>query len=104
MGDGSSKIPMFSGQGFMDWSKKMKKHLISEGLWSWVEKGLKKAKTPEEMKQETMNDASALSIIRESLAPDIFIAVVHAKTAKEAWDTLQRIFMKKKVMYVCVCV
>ncbi|KAI3444902.1 hypothetical protein Pfo_001567 [Paulownia fortunei] len=93
-------VPTFSGQGFPGWSKKMKKLLISEGLWHSVEEGYKKpepterisTKEMQELRQDMVNDAKALSLIHQSLSPAIFMRIVDGKTAKEAWDTLHTMF------------
>lgn len=108
----SSPIHTFSGEGYSDWSKKMKKHLISEGLWLSVEEGCKKpnqteglsATEMEELKQEMVNDAKALSLIHQSLSPTIFMRIFGATTAKEAWDTLHSMFQADTKVCVCACV
>ncbi|KAG8391364.1 hypothetical protein BUALT_Bualt01G0180100 [Buddleja alternifolia] len=93
-------MPILFGENFRDWSKKMKGYLISEGLWHLVEEGYENRNPAEilttehmqELRQERVSDAKALSLIHHFLSPNIFTRVFYAKTAKEAWETLQTIF------------
>ncbi|KAK4414371.1 hypothetical protein Salat_2850100 [Sesamum alatum] len=98
-------VPMFSGEAavFPNWSKKMKKHLYSEGLLNLVEEGYRTPEPAEiwgvsemkELKQDMVNDAKALSLIRSYLSPNIVLGISSAKTAKEAWDTIRTMFDTK---------
>ncbi|KAK6162781.1 hypothetical protein DH2020_002622 [Rehmannia glutinosa] len=104
----SSKFTLetLSGQAYPIWSRKIKGQLISEGLWHLVEKGYKKPKQGEMLndsdmhllKQNKMNDTTALSLIHKSLSPNIFMMIIDATTAKEAWDNLHTIFRDSKKM------
>ncbi|KAK6162778.1 hypothetical protein DH2020_002619 [Rehmannia glutinosa] len=107
MAGSSSKFTLetLSGQAYPIWSRKIKRQLISEGLWHLVEKGYKKPKQGEMLndsdmhllKQNKMNDTTALSLIHKSLSPNIFMMIIDATTAKEAWDNLHTIFRAAKI-------
>ncbi|KAL0464341.1 UNVERIFIED_CONTAM: protein NLP7 [Sesamum latifolium] len=103
-----SRAPTFSGDAaaFPNWSIKMKRLLFSEGLLNLVEEGYKKPQPAEilgpaemkELKQDMVNDAKALSLIRSSLSPNIVLRISSATTAKEAWDTIQTMFQNKTIV------
>ncbi|XP_011086603.1 B3 domain-containing protein REM16 [Sesamum indicum] len=106
MGSSSgSRVPTFSGEAaaFPNWSIRMKKHLFSEGLLNLVEEGYKKPEPAEilaaaqmkELKQDMVNDAKALSLIRSSLSPNIVLRISSATSAKDAWDTIHTMFHNK---------
>ncbi|BBG94303.1 hypothetical protein Prudu_002549 [Prunus dulcis] len=95
-----SILPIFGGGNYNFWKVKMRTILLSEGLWSFVERGLQE---PEDLSQlpaaeiekfeaEVMKDAKALSKIQNGVTSDIFPRITRAKTAKEAWDTLEKEF------------
>ncbi|CAA0827167.1 Unknown protein [Striga hermonthica] len=95
-------IGPLTGQGYRTWSKKMKRVLMSKGLWPIVERGYKKlqnewldSRETEKLNKLMKNDSNALSLIRQSLAPQILTLVVDADTAKETWDKLRDLFRKK---------
>ncbi|KAK6162828.1 hypothetical protein DH2020_002669 [Rehmannia glutinosa] len=93
-------LQTFSEKEYTFWSKKMEKQLMLEGLWHLIERGYKKPQAAERLndremhglQQDMLNDATALSLIRQSLSPAIFVEIIDAKTAKEAWDNLHMMF------------
>lgn len=74
--------------------------MLSEGLWSFVERGLQEpenlsqlpAAEVEKFEAEVMKDAKAFSKIQNGVTSDIFPRITRAKTTKEAWDTLEKEF------------
>ncbi|GER57817.1 B3 domain-containing protein [Striga asiatica] len=97
----TEKFGPLTGRGYLTWSKKMKRVLMSKGLWPIVERGYKKpfnewldSREMEKLNKLIKNDSNALSLIRQSLAPQILMLVVNADTAKETWDKLRDLFRK----------
>ncbi|KAL0429357.1 UNVERIFIED_CONTAM: hypothetical protein Sradi_0561700 [Sesamum radiatum] len=100
-----ARVPTFSGEAaaFPNWSMKMKRVLLSEGLLHLVEEGYKKPQPGQilgvaemkELKHDMVNDAKALSLIRSSISPNIILRISSATTAKEAWDTIHTMFQNK---------
>lgn len=95
-----SILPIFGGENYDFWKVKMRTILLSEGLWSFIERGLQEPKDlsqfpaaeREQFEAEVMKDAKALSKTQNGVTSDIFPRITRAKTAKEAWDTLEKEF------------
>lgn len=64
-----SILPIFGGENYDFWKVKMRTILLSEGLWSFIERGLQEPKDlsqfpaaeREQFEAEVMKDAKALS-------------------------------------------
>ena len=73
----------------------MRAYIMSLGIevWAVVEFGyaLKVTDPEREAKQEFVANAKAMNAILNGLCEDEFIKVMHSKTAKDMWDTLQNI-------------
>lgn len=94
-------VPIFNGENYDFWVVKMKTTLKSRDLWDIVENGpAKSAPTTSETsatggepsKEEIIKDQNALQILQNAMTDPIFSRIVTAKTAKEAWDTLNTEF------------
>jgi hypothetical protein len=92
--------PVFDGESYEYWSIKMKTLLISQDLWDMVEEDVvdeggekgKKAETSDEAKEKKKRDAKALYVIQQSISDKIFPRIIGARSAKEAWEFLQKEF------------
>jgi hypothetical protein len=88
------KPPHFDGTRYIDWSYKMKMHLIAARLWEVVEVGVIFPTdedieiTPEEVHNLHQN-AQAVAMLVSSLAPDEFRKMNGMESANLIWDTLK---------------
>ncbi|KAM7253567.1 hypothetical protein ACFE04_021721 [Oxalis oulophora] len=80
-------LPIFNGKDHFDhWQLKMKTFFISQGLWyNVIQNGIL---TSTDDHEEQRKDAHALYCIQQALAPTIFPKIIHALSAKDAWDIL----------------
>lgn len=78
----------------------MRTSLLSKELWSFVEKGFNESKVESQLtaaekgkfEANRMSDAKALSKIQDRVSSTIFLRIIRARTAKEAWGILQQDF------------
>ncbi|GMP56183.1 hypothetical protein CsSME_00020761 [Camellia sinensis var. sinensis] len=81
----AAKIPLFDGTNYTFWKVKMRTLFLSMGLWETVENGCDDESDSERQKR----DAEALSQIQQGVSDWIFLGIMKATKAKEAWDILQ---------------
>ena len=94
-GSSTNKAPFFTGANYAFWKIRMKAYIMSLGIevWAAVEFGYAPKETdPEkEAKQEFIANAKAMNAILNRLCEVEFIKIMHSKTAKDMWDTLENI-------------
>ena len=94
-GCSKNKSPLFTGTDFAFWKIRMKAYLMSLGVEVWIvveEKyAPKETDTKKEAKQNFIANAKAMNALLSGLSESEFIKVMHSKSAKEIWDTLENI-------------
>lgn len=91
-------LPIFAGENYEFWCKKMKTLLASLDLWEIVDEGYDDEEGDltvaqlKELKKLRRNDAMALSKIQQAVADSIFPRIMRAEKSKEAWEILQKEF------------
>ncbi|KAF9672123.1 hypothetical protein SADUNF_Sadunf11G0008000 [Salix dunnii] len=81
-------LPIFDGTDYGLWEKKMKTLFKSQNLWDIVNEQQNTC-----INEAQRKDASALYLIQQSLAQNIFRRITEASTAKDAWDLLRKEFL-----------
>ncbi|KAB5533772.1 hypothetical protein DKX38_016858 [Salix brachista] len=76
-------LPIFDGTDYDLWEEKMETLFKSQNLWDIVQQDRNE-------KENEQKDASALYLIQQSLAQNVFPRITKAKTAKKAWDLLKK--------------
>jgi hypothetical protein len=95
--------PKLNALAFASWQRSMKSHVNSASieLWRIIEEGYivedPSNMTKREFAEKQLN-ASALHMIELSLSDNDKHHVLHATTAKEAWDCLERAFLGNESM------
>ncbi|KAJ6292336.1 hypothetical protein OIU78_024498 [Salix suchowensis] len=79
-------LPIFDGTDYDMWETKMKTLFKSQNLWDIVQQDRNE-------KENEQKDASALYLIQQSLAQNVFGRIAEASTAKDAWDMLRKEFL-----------
>ena len=90
-------VEKFCGKGnFSLWQRQMKDLLIQQGV--------QKALLGKEKKLEMMKDVEwvemdeeAASVIRLNLGDEVIHNILEAKTAKEVWEKLEGLYMRKNL-------
>ena len=99
-GSSTSKAPFFTSANYAFWKIRMRAYIMSLGIevWAVVEFGYSPKETdPErEAKQEFVANEKAMNAILNGPCEAEFIKVMHNKTAKDMWDTLENIHEGKK--------
>ena len=94
-GSSTNKAPFFTGANYAFWKIRMKAYIMSLGLEAWdaVEIGYvtKSTDTEKEAKESFVANAKAMNAILNGLCEAEFIKIMHSKTAKDMWDTLENI-------------
>ena len=71
----------------------MRKYIMSLGIEFWVAMELgydpKETDSEKDAKQDFVDNAKAMNALLSGLCEAEFIKVMHNKTAKEIWDTLE---------------
>jgi hypothetical protein len=89
--------PMFDGQNYAFWSRRMKTFLQAQGfdVWQAVVNGYKAPASPPIDKDEKKlceNNLKATNVILSGLVNSIYVKVMHCDSAKEIWDKLQNVY------------
>ena len=87
-GSSNNKAPYFTGANYALWKIRMRAYIMSLGIevWATVEFGYApKTIDPEREAKQAMN------AILNGLCEAEFIKIMHSKTAKDMWDTLDNI-------------
>ncbi|KAJ6416346.1 hypothetical protein OIU84_002240 [Salix udensis] len=79
-------LPIFDGTDYDLWEEKMITLFKSQNLWGIVQQDRNE-------KKNEQKEASALYLIQQSLAQNVFRRITGASTAKQAWDMLRREFL-----------
>ena len=88
--------PLFRGENYNYWAVKMKSFLLAHDLWEIVEEGFAPVEFVDDtsvaelriQKETSKKNFKALSFLHSAVSEAIFLGIVGATTAKEAWDTL----------------
>src|ERR1044072_1880897 len=98
----SSSLPVtiFNGENYDFWRVKMETFFSSQDLWDIVEEGFTapadtstlNATQEKELKKNKQKNSKALFTLQQAETDEIFPRIMGAKTAKEAWNTLQEEF------------
>ncbi|XP_075644487.1 uncharacterized protein LOC142615634 [Castanea sativa] len=81
---------LYDEDNYLEWSVRVKTHLMAEDLWDIVE-ATNEPPTPENeaaFKAWRKMNAMALRVIQSSLGPDIFSDIMEITSARIAWETL----------------
>nr|KYP43171.1 hypothetical protein KK1_035407 [Cajanus cajan]KYP45452.1 hypothetical protein KK1_033023 [Cajanus cajan] len=94
-----SSIPIiiFNGENYDFWSTKMKTYFTFQDLWDTINERFSTPKdTPsltvaqkKELKENKQKNSKVLFILQQVVTDTIFLRIMGATTAKEAWTTLQ---------------
>ncbi|WZY94095.1 hypothetical protein YC2023_066424 [Brassica napus] len=92
----------FKGTNYLVWSRMVKTAVGSKGLWKHITSGEApkvitqggETESPEESVVEKwqQEDMMVMSVLHASLEPAILDAYSYCETAKELWDTLQKVY------------
>ncbi|KHN23990.1 hypothetical protein glysoja_047761, partial [Glycine soja] len=93
-------VPIFNGENYDFWRVKMETYFSSQDLWDIVEEGFTipadtsalNASQEKELKKNKQKNSKALFTLQQAVTDPIFPRIMGAKTAKEAWNTLQEEF------------
>ncbi|XP_039144812.1 uncharacterized protein LOC120282128 [Dioscorea cayenensis subsp. rotundata] len=83
-------LPLFKGEGYERWCVKMKTLFRSQGLWKVVENGVITTGTEAQKEDSQKEDAKAMYLIQQAVDDHIFDRISAAKSAKEAWEQIQK--------------
>lgn len=99
----SVSTPIFNGENYDYWNIRMKTFFEAHGLWDVVEEGtavpegeIHKISTIEVSKALKQQNAKALYLLHQSISDAILSRIIHATTAKEAWNILKEEFQENK--------
>jgi hypothetical protein len=89
--------PMFDGQNYAFWNRRMKTFLQAHGfdVWKVVVDRYKAPATPpidKYGKKLYENNSKATNAILSALVDSIYVKVMHCDSAKEMWDKLQNVY------------
>ena len=94
-GSSTNKVHFFTGANYAFWKIRMRAYIMSLGIevWTAVEFGYapKAIDLEREAKQEFVANSKAMNAILSGLCEAEFIKIMHSKTAKDMWDTLENI-------------
>nr|KYP41863.1 Retrovirus-related Pol polyprotein from transposon TNT 1-94 [Cajanus cajan]KYP41870.1 Retrovirus-related Pol polyprotein from transposon TNT 1-94 [Cajanus cajan] len=93
-------IPIFNGENYDFWSNKIKTYFTFQDLWDMIEEGFSTLEDTsslttaqkKELKENKQKNSKALFILQQVVTDTIFLRIMGATTAKEAWTTLQEEF------------
>src|ERR1044072_4104398 len=96
----SLPVPIFNGENYDFWRVKIETYFTSLDLWDIVEEGFTvpadtstlNATQEKELKKNKQKNSKALYTLQQAVTDAIFPRIMGAKTAKEAWNTLQEEF------------
>lgn len=92
-------VPKFDGKmNFNSWKVMMDTFLRAQDLYVCVTN-----EVSEIANDNIRRHYSALSVIHQAIDQSIFHKIVNAKSAKEAYDTLEKIYMKRFKRIICKC-
>ena len=91
--------PIFNGENYSIWNIKMQTYLKAYGLWEATTTTNELAPLRENASlnqirlhdEEASKGFKALTAIHSSVSDTIFTRIITCKTAKEAWDKLQKV-------------
>ncbi|KAJ6376937.1 hypothetical protein OIU76_025986 [Salix suchowensis] len=87
-------LPIFDGTDYDLWETKMMTLFKSQNLWDIVNEPQNTSILNEAQRKElVVKDASALYLIQQSLAKNVFRRITKALTANKAWDMLRKEFL-----------
>ncbi|KAJ6725234.1 hypothetical protein OIU85_023087 [Salix viminalis] len=87
-------LPIFDGTDYDLWEKKMITLFNSQNLGDIVNEPQNTSILNEAQRKELkVKDASALYLIQQSLAQNVFRRITKASTAKDAWDMIRKEFL-----------
>lgn len=94
------QVPLFEGENYDFWAVKMETLFKSLDVLEFVKEGYEEPATAAkqttaesaELKKKKITDAGVLGMIQRGVSNTIFPRIMRAKTAKEAWETLQQEF------------
>ena len=89
--------PLFNGQNYDIWAKKMKTIMVANDLWELLVNGFNDVTDPApyaaltnaqktQLKESRRKDAKALSLIEVAMTETIFPKIATTNYAKESWD------------------
>ena len=94
-GSSTNKAPFFTSANYAFWKIRMRAYIMSLGIefWAAVQFGCAPKATDLEIeaKQEFVANEKAMNAILSGLCEAEFIKIMHSKTAKDMWDTLENI-------------
>ncbi|XP_047340921.1 UPF0481 protein At3g47200-like [Impatiens glandulifera] len=85
-------IPMFDGEGYELWDKKMMTLFLSLDLWDIVQTENLEAlaeKRKEPLSELKKRDNKALYLIHQGVSNNIFSIIIEADSSNEAWDIIR---------------
>ena len=92
----------FKGTNYLVWSRMVKTAVGSKGLWKHITSGEAPMAITQEGDKESpaesvvekwhQEDMMVMSVLHSSLEPAILDAYSYCETAKELWDTLQKVY------------
>jgi hypothetical protein len=90
-------MPMFDGQNYAFWNRRMKTFLQAHGfdVWKAVVDGYKAPATPptdKDGKKLSENNLKAKNVILSGLVDSVYVKVMHCDSAKDIWDKLQNVY------------
>lgn len=83
-----NSLQFFKGEGYDQWSVRMKKNFRSQNLWRVVERVLDDGREAQVLESHK-DDAKALYLIQQLVDESIFDRIVRFTTSKEAWEHIQ---------------
>eukprot|EP00795_Rhopilema_esculentum_P012376 gene12376-3032_t len=95
------KVEKLTGDNYHSWKFQMKMCLIGKDLWGIVtgDETLAPTASNQEQQKFRRRENLALASICLSVSSDIQIYVRSAKTASEAWESLEKHFEKKSLAH-----
>ncbi|CAH9098259.1 unnamed protein product [Cuscuta epithymum] len=83
----SLQYPMLAKNNYTPWAIKMKVFMQAQGVWDAIEPADPKAEI------EDRKDKMAMAAIYQGIPEEMLLSLAEKKTAREAWDALETIYM-----------
>lgn len=85
-------IPKLSSGNYKLWSELLIEALEGRGVWDYAEGLINKSASGDDLRVWRQKNAVAIGVIKGALSESQFGHVMGIRNAKEAWDTLKRIY------------
>eukprot|EP00253_Pinus_taeda_P001590 PITA_01590 len=88
-----NRVPLFNGNNYALWSRRMQVHLLAQGyeVWEIIDKGFTLTQD-EQGKKNMVYDEKDKDLIISGLIESVYLKVLSCKTTKDVWGKLENIY------------